>query len=158
VKRLKEKILEFLRQGMTPRELALAISLGITLGTFPVVGATSILCGLAGVVLGLNLPIIQSVNWAVSPLQLSLLIPFFGLGSVLFGGKQVSVSLAMLVSMMQSDPVGTIGRFLIVTLHAIGAWTLVAPPVAVIVYVLVLPLISRLQRQYVRVHSDDDRS
>lgn len=141
---------------MTPRELALAFSLGVTLGTFPVVGATSILCALASLALGLNLPVIQSVNWAVSPVQLSLLIPFFGLGSALFGGEHVSVNLASLGRMMQSDPVGTIGSFLIVTLHAIGAWSLVAPLAAALVYLLALPLISRLQMQYARVRSEQD--
>jgi uncharacterized protein (DUF2062 family) len=156
MKRIKNKIIAFLKQGMTPHDLAFALALGVALGTFPVVGTTTLLCTAASVLLRLNLPAIQSVNWAVSPLQLTLLIPFFRLGSAIFGSSAVTVSLAALITMMQTDPIGTISKFFIVTLHGIGAWALVAPPTAVLVFILALPLISRLQMQYIRIHSDDE--
>lgn len=156
MKLVKERLIAFLRQGTTPHDLALALALGVALGTFPVVGTTTLLCAGASVLLRLNLPAIQSVNWAVSPLQLTLLIPLFRLGSAIFGGNAATVSLAALVTMMQTDPLGTIGKFLIVTLHGIGAWALVAPPMGVLLYILAVPLISRVQIQYIRIRSDDE--
>jgi uncharacterized protein (DUF2062 family) len=68
MKRIREKMIGFLKQGITPRDLSLAVALGIMLGTFPVIGSTTLLCIAASVVLRLNLPAIQSVNWLVSPL------------------------------------------------------------------------------------------
>jgi uncharacterized protein (DUF2062 family) len=151
-----EKIVSFLRQGMTPHDLALAIALGVALGTFPVIGSTSLLCVAASVLLRLNLPAIQSVNWAVSPLQLTLLLPLFKLGSALFGGAAVTVNLTTLIAMMRSDLLGTIREFFVVTLHGIGAWALLAIPVVAFVYVIALPLITRLHVQYIRVRADDE--
>jgi hypothetical protein len=158
MKLVKDKIIGFLRQGMTPRDLALALALGVTLGTFPVIGATSMLCVAASVLLRLNLPTIQSVNWAVSPLQLTLLIPLFKLGSVLFGGATVTVSLTTLIAMMQTNLIGTIREFLIVTVHGIGAWVLVAVPAAAFVYLFTLPLITRVHAQYARIRDNDEVS
>ena len=71
---VREKIVGFLKQGLTPRDLALTIALGSVIGVFPVLGMTTILCTLAAVTLRLNLPALQSINWAVAPLQLLLLI------------------------------------------------------------------------------------
>jgi uncharacterized protein (DUF2062 family) len=151
---VKEKILFFLSQGMTPRDLALALALGVALGTFPVIGATTMLCIIAGIALRLNLPAIQSVNWMISPLQLILLVPFFELGSALFGGHTITVSLGDLLAMMKSDLFGTIRQFLIVTLQAICAWGLIAPLVALVVFSVALPLFTRVQVEYARVRTD----
>jgi len=153
---LKDKIVAFLKQGMTPRDLALAVAIGLVLGTFPVIGATTLLCIAASIALRLNLPAMQSVNWVASPLQLILLIPFFDLGGVLFGGSHVAVSLGDLIGMMNTDLLGTIREFLFVTLRAVCAWILVAPIAAALVYALVLPLFSRLHREFVRLRLEPE--
>lgn len=150
--RVKEKIVIFLRQGMTPRDLALA--LGVALGTFPVIGSTTLLCVIAGMALRLILPAIQTVNWAMSPLQLILLVPFFKLGSSLFGGGNITVSLGNLLAMMKTDPLRTIREFLSVTLQAICAWGLVAPIAATLVFIVALPLFTRIHLKYVSIRTD----
>ena len=154
MRRTKEKIVEFLKQGMTPRELALAFALGIVLGTFPVLGATSLLCFFASLAFRLNLPAIQSVNWLVSPLQLMLTIPLFRLGSALFGGSAVTVSIASLTGMMGTDLLGTIREFLVVTVHAICVWLLAAPLAATILFAVALPLFTRVHLRYVRADAE----
>ena len=153
---VKNKIIAFLKQGMTPRALALAVAIGLVLGTFPVIGATTLLCIAASFALRLNLPAMQSVNWIASPLQLILLIPLFNLGGTLFGGGHVAVSLGELLGMMQTDLLGTIREFLLVTLRAICAWSLVAPIAAALVYVLVLPLFTRLHREIIRLRVEPE--
>jgi len=139
---------------MTPRDLALAVAIGLVLGTFPVIGSTTLLCIAASIALRLNLPAMQSVNWIVSPLQLILLIPLFNLGGVLFGVGSVAVSLDMLIGMMRTDLLGTIREFLFVTLRAVCAWILVAPLATGLVYILLLPLFTRLQEEFVRLRID----
>ncbi len=158
MRRLRVKMLRFLKQGTTPHDLALALALGAVLGTFPVIGATSALCMLAGVFLRLNPAAIQSMNWAATPLQLALLVPFFELGSVLFGTGSVNVDPASLVSMMRNDFFGTIGRFLVITTHAVWAWALVAPPLGLLVYLTLLPLTTRMLLMYAQVCSDEESS
>ena len=156
MKLVRDKIISFLRQGLTPRDIALALALGVVLGTFPVIGATSLLCVAASVVFRLNLLTLQSVNWAVSPLQLLLLLPFFRLGSAIFGGADVTVGLTALIAMMRADLIGSMREFLSATLRGIGAWALAALPAAGLMYLCAFPLITRVQREVTRVRSDDD--
>ena len=85
VGRLKSKSIEVIRsmlkEGMSTKKITLCITLGITLGIFPVVGMTTVLCTLAALVFRLNLPAIQVVNYMMYPVQLALLVPFYGAGS-----------------------------------------------------------------------------
>ena len=46
-------------QGFTPRKITLTIALGLNLGLFPILGATTALCAIAGFCLKLNQPVIQ---------------------------------------------------------------------------------------------------
>ena len=83
-RRVVAPIVQQLRQGITPQKIALTLALGGVLGIFPILGATTLLCGIAGVWLRLNQPIIQLVNYLVYPLQIALLIPFYRAGFPIF--------------------------------------------------------------------------
>ncbi len=72
--------------GLSPEAVALILSVGLVLGVFPVYGCPTVLCGLAAVVLRLNLPALQLVNQLLTPLQFALLIPFGRLGARIVGG------------------------------------------------------------------------
>ena len=62
-RRLARPILELLRQGVTPEKIALSVALGAALGVFPAIGLSTTLCAIAALVLRLNLPAIQIVNY-----------------------------------------------------------------------------------------------
>ena len=155
---ITQKITEFLKQGLTPVELAWTISLGVTIGVFPVLGMTTILCALAAVTFRLNLPAIQSINWAMSPLQLLLLIPFTHAGAWIFGGSGISVNLAELKLLMESDLLGTMERYLLAVLRGIAAWTLIALPTAILLHWVTLPLISRVARTFSTLRTEEGLS
>src|ERR1700693_6100509 len=90
--RLRKSFMALLQQGITPEKLALSVALGITLGIFPVLGSTTLLCAIAGLFLGLNQPTLQSVNYIAYPLQLGLLIPFFRFGERLFHAPGLAIT------------------------------------------------------------------
>ena len=71
-------------RGMSPEAMALSIALGFVLGVFPVPGCPTLLCALAALILRLNGPAVQAVNYLVYPLQLALFAPFMRLGGRLF--------------------------------------------------------------------------
>ena len=96
-RRLVDPVLALLRQGLSPRELALSLSFGAGVGIFPVLGvSTPLLTGIA-LWMRLNLPAIQLVNYLASPLQLLLIIPFVRVGEALTGAppQPLSVSAGM---------------------------------------------------------------
>src|SRR5215510_2180462 len=79
-RRLVDPILELLRQGVTPEKIALSFALGLGIGIFPVLGVSTVLCTVIAIALRLNLPAIHLANYAASPLQLLLIIPFVRMG------------------------------------------------------------------------------
>jgi uncharacterized protein (DUF2062 family) len=142
--RLPKLMRALLQQGITPKKLALSVALGITLGIFPVLGSTTLLCAAAGLLLGLNQPALQGVNYIAYPLQLGLLIPFFRFGEWLFHSPRLAISREGVQALVRSGMLHTIHVLRDTTLHAIVAWGLVAPVIVAGVYVTVLPLFRRL--------------
>jgi len=138
-----EPVVDLMRQGITPEKIAISISLGIALGVFPVLGTTTLLCTLAAVALGLNLPAIQLVNYLVSPLQLALLIPFMQLGGWLFGSGPGGFSMPEVASLVRTDVRHAIVTLWSSTVHAIGAWLLILPPL----FLVLNPIFTRVLRR-----------
>ena len=73
--------------GLSPDKIALIMAVGLVLGAFPVYGFPTILCGLAAIALRLNLPALQLVNQAATPMQIALLVPLTRTGSWMFGSR-----------------------------------------------------------------------
>jgi uncharacterized protein (DUF2062 family) len=127
-------ILDLLRQGLTPEKIALSLAAGVTLGVFPVIGSTTLLCALAAYALGLNLPAIQLVNYLVYPLQIALLLPFLRAGEWLFGAERLSLSVPEIAGLIRADVRLAIATLWTATWHAVVVWVLVGP----VVFVLLL--------------------
>jgi uncharacterized protein (DUF2062 family) len=143
--RLLDPLARQLTQGVSPARLALALALGIVLGTFPVLGATTALCALAGVALRLNQPAIQVANYVAYPLQLALLVPLFRAGARLFGAPPVPFTLDEVKAAFARDAWGTIATYAGANLRAVVAWALVAPVAAAALRLALRPLLARLR-------------
>lgn len=128
-----------LRQGITAEKIAVTIAIGVVLGVFPILGATTLLCAVAGIALKLNQPIIQLVNYFVYPLQLVLLIPFYRAGASLFGREQIPLSIPLLFERFSADSVQFLKDFGMVALLGIAVWCLVAPAGVALLYLLSRP-------------------
>lgn len=138
-RRIARPILELLRQGATPEKMALSLALGTALGVFPLLGTTTALCALAALILRLNLPAIQIVNYLVYPLQIALLIPFFRLGEKFFGAPHLPLSVTQILAMVHAS-FWDATRFLWTTIwHATVAWCLIAPLFVGLAYVVLVP-------------------
>lgn len=143
-KRTVEPVIALIKQGISPEKISLGMACGIVLGVFPVLGSTTILCGLAAITFRLNLPAIQLVNYMVYPLQLALLIPFFHLGDLLFQVEPLPLSAQEFITLLRSDLWGTIRAFWNTTLHAIVAWLMVSLPTFLILHFIFIRLIKTL--------------
>ncbi len=146
-RRVVAPILGQLRQGITPDKIALTIALGMVFSLFPLLGATTILCGLAALLLRLNQPIIQLVNYLAYPLQLLLLIPFYRAGETLFQRPHVPLSISFLFERFRADAWQFLKDFGVIALQGIAVWCLVAPLGAAAIYFLVRPPLRALTRR-----------
>ncbi|MEM6523353.1 MAG: DUF2062 domain-containing protein [Bacteroidota bacterium] len=101
--RLIFPLFSLLRKGSSPRRLAIAISLGIVLGLFPIPGSTTGLCLLVAFLGNYNVAVMQLLNYAVYPLQLLLIIPLMALGSSIFDLEMELFSVTAMVDLFRDD-------------------------------------------------------
>lgn len=148
-RRIVLPILVQLQQGVTADRLAVTVAMGFVLGIFPILGATTLLCLLAGLVLKLNQPVIQLINYFTYPLQVALLIPFYKAGGALFGQPQVSLSIPLLIDRFRADAFEFLKSYAMIGLRGVVVWLLVAPCVGAGVFYLVRPGLRTLERRVV---------
>jgi uncharacterized protein (DUF2062 family) len=132
-------------QGMSPRKIALTLALGVVLGVFPIMGATSLLCAAAAAVLGLNMPAIQAVNYVMYPVQLLLIVPFIRLGEALFRANQTSLTLAQMIALTAHGFRPAVHALWIFAVQGIAAWLLIAPLALGVFYAVFLAVARRIR-------------
>lgn len=123
---LRQKTMEWLRQGTSPRRLALTLALGFAVGCIPMVGLPTALCLVLALALRLNLPAIQAANYAVMPLQVLLMAPFVRLGQRLF--PDVGALHFGAAALPHIAPISLAWRVAGFAGQALAAWLLVAVP------------------------------
>ncbi len=143
-RRLVQPVVALLTQGITAEKIALSLAFGVSLGIFPVLGSTSLLCAAAAILFRLNLPAIQLVNWFVYPLQLMLFVPFIRAGEFLFRARPIPLSLGQMVAMAHADLLHAVSSLWLVILQAVSAWLLVGPLLTYLLYICLSPVVSRL--------------
>ena len=157
ITQLKAKLLylikSLLKEGMSLRRISLCIALGVALGIFPVLGATTLLCTIAAFVFRLNLPAIQVVNYVVYPLQLILLAPFYGAGSWLFRGGRLPLFEENIIDVLKKDFWGSMAHLWDLTLFAVFVWLIISPFLILLLYGLLKPLIRSLASSDSMPHS-----
>jgi uncharacterized protein (DUF2062 family) len=145
-RRVLDVIVGQLKQGITPQKISLTLALGVTLGIFPILGATTLLCFVAGLCLKLNQPIIQMVNYLMYALQLVLILFFVRVGEFLMHATPVSFSIPELFRKFHESPREFFREFGMTGVHGIVGWLLIAPFVAALLYFILLPLMKKLAR------------
>lgn len=145
-RRFLEPIKQLLTQGITPEKVALSLALGAVLAVFPVLGSTTLLCALAAVVLRLNLPALQLVNFLLYPVQLALVVPFMRAGAHLFRAPQLPFSLVQMLEMFRHDWSHSLSLLWVAALEAIVVWALCAPVVAAFLYFVLRPSLLRFAK------------
>lgn len=142
-RRIGALLRNLLTQGTSPHKLALTIALGVIVGILPVVWGSTLLCAVLAFRLRLNQAGIQAANYLAYPLQIALFIPFYHMGAKMFPwGPTASVD--VILKHLGTDWVGEISLILVATLKALAAWLLTAAPAAVLLYLLLLPIVTRI--------------
>ena len=142
--KIGKPILNMLRQGMSPERLSISIALGAGIGIIPVLESSTLICAGMAIMLRLNLPSIQLSNYLVYPLQISLLIPFMGLGALIFQVDSPPFSVQELTELLQNNFWVTLISFSESILYAVVAWLLVCTPLFLVMYAAIVPVLRKL--------------
>lgn len=139
---LKQKSAVWLRQGISPRRLALTLSLGFAVGCLPVVGIPTLVCAALALGLRLNLPAIQAANYTAMPLQVALIVPFVRLGGRLFSVAPRPAFDAH--ALLHTSPMGAFSLLGGLAGQALLAWLVLAIPAVALMTALLTPLLRRV--------------
>ena len=134
----REQAAEWLRQGISPRRLALTLALGFAIGCLPVVGIPTALCAVLALTLGLNQPAIQAANYAAMPLQILLIVPFLRLGRWLLSAGPLPGNALHGPTLELLRTSGHLAG------QALAAWLLVAVPAVLVLTICLTPLLRRV--------------
>lgn len=134
LKNISANILLALRQGTSPRMLALTCALGVVIGIFPVFGTTTLLCLAISIAFRLNVPIMQVINYIVAPIQLLLIIPFIKAGTYVFHVNPFPYTVDELMGLFKTDLLLLLKEAGIGLLLGIAAWLIIAGPLFLVIF------------------------
>lgn len=132
----------WLRQGISPRRLALTLALGFAIGCIPVVGIPTVLCAALAFAFRLNFPAIQAANYAAMPLQIVLIVPFMRMGRWLLSAHSAPT--------FQSDALFRVPIWHLATSigslagQALLAWLLIAAPAVTLMTLALTRMFKRI--------------
>jgi uncharacterized protein (DUF2062 family) len=145
-RRVRDPLVLQLTQGITPHKIALTIAVGSAVALFPILGTTTLLCFLIGLVLKLNQPIIQLINQAFWPVHVPAIFACVRLGERIMGARHSSFAIRHMKEMLWHEPARFFHDYGITALHATLAWVVIAPFYIAAVYYVSLPIIRSINR------------
>lgn len=151
-KKIVDPLLQILRRGAEPKQLAFSAALGVTLGLFPICGVTVFLCGIAIALLGsfCHAPSVMLANFIATPIELSLVVPFLRFGEAISGGAHFPLTSDALKKVLTGQASHEV---LLSIAHALLGWVVAAPIILAVLYILFLPCFKFLLHKYGTVTS-----
>jgi uncharacterized protein (DUF2062 family) len=150
-RRIVEPLLQLLRIGATPRQLAWSIAIGIVIGINPLLGSTTILALAISSLFRLNLIASQLGNHAVYPFEILLFPVFISLGIKLFHSPALPLERKALFHAVKFHPWDTTRLLWRWEWHALIVWAVCA---AVLVPILAFSLRPPLEHLLTRLHTE----
>ena len=136
-----------LLQGSSIHELALALSLGLLLGTIPLLGVSTALCALLALLFRLNHLLIQAANYLVYPLQLLLIFPFIRFGEYLTQRKVLPDSLDEMMAQFRFEGAAAVFDYFSAAITGLFAWLVISIPLGFLLYFFLLIVLRKMPRR-----------
>ncbi len=154
IKKLGKLLLDLLKQGTSPSELALTLSLGAVIGIIPVLGSTTILCALVAMRLKLNLPLIQILNYLIYPLQLIFFIPFLQSAQIFYPNILLPNSIEEFYILITTNFWEALNILWKANLIAVFSWAVISIPFGFGVYSGSIYLLKKFQAKRIPIQTN----
>lgn len=146
-RRLIDPLVRQLRQGVTPRKLAATLAVGTACSLFPFIGFTTGLNLLAGLRFRMNQPLLQTLNYLLTPLHLIMIVVYVRAGAHLWGADADSFTVPGMLASFRDLSFGEfLQQFGWIGIYAFSAWTLSVPAILALIYYPARPAMRRLAR------------
>ena len=139
--KLKEELVQFLKRGLCPKEIAMTFAFAGTLGIFPLYGVTTFLMVAIAIRLRLNTPLLVSAGYLFTPLLFVFWVPFIRFGTWITDSQKIRLSWEELNLMLQNDWLILLEKFYTSILLGVLGWLVIAPIIFIGIYGIALALI-----------------
>ena len=137
-----EKFKALLKQGLTPKQLALSLVVSTLVSIFPIFGISTIALTCIALPLRLNLPIMIGFSYIVGPLKFLVLIPFIGLGASVFGTEHTLLTFDAIKTSYNLSFWNTARDLSYELLCGTVGWAITAVPLGVLLYFLLKTILT----------------
>lgn len=146
-RRVRDPLVALLTQGATPEKLASGFAWGAVCSLFPFIGFTTLLNAAVAYWRRLNQPLLQAINYALTPLHIAMILVYVRLGEWIWVADDERFSVNELLASFRDLGLGEfVRKFGFAGLHALTAWALTAPLLWFLAYYLARPAIRHLAR------------
>lgn len=141
LKKSWEKLKELFKQGLTPKQLAMSITVATVVSLFPIFGISTIILAALAVRFKLNLPIMIALSYVVEPIKAILFIPFINIGENLFGTAHTLLTLEAIKASYDLSFWNTIQELSFEILCGFAGWAMTIVPASILFYFLLRELL-----------------
>ena len=141
-----EKLKTILKQGLTPKQLALSIVVSTLVSVFPIFGISTIVLTCIALPFRLNLPIMIVLSYLAEPFKLIVLIPFINIGARIFGTEHTLLTFEAIKKNYETDFFNTAKTLAYELLCGTVGWALTAIPLSVIFYFILKVILTYLDK------------
>lgn len=144
-RRLGDPVIALLTQGVTPDKLSATFAVGTTASLFPFLGFTTTFNILLGLWFRMNQPLLQVINYLLTPLHLLMILVYVRVGEWIWVADDEHFSVGEMVrSFHELSLADFFHKFAWAGVHAFTAWALTAPLLIAAIYFTLRPLMRRL--------------
>lgn len=146
IKKIKDTVVAQLTQGASPEKLAQSLSAGLLIGCFPLLGFTTAIAGVVGLVFKLNHIVIQTANYMMYPVQILLIPVYIKLVSLIVDVGDVPLRPDLILEAFNRDWQSFLKTYAMVGLYAVCLWLLLSSVLFFILTKIFVPAIQRLHK------------
>jgi uncharacterized protein (DUF2062 family) len=144
-RRLGDPVVALLTQGVTPDKLAATFAVGTAVSLFPFLGTTTALNLGVGLWFRMNQPLLQAINYLITPLHLVMILVYVRVGEIIWQSKADKFSVIDVIRTFRDDTIAEFfQRFGWAGIHAFTAWLISVPFILGGLYYGLRPVLRRL--------------
>ena len=141
-----DKFKALLKQGLTPKQLALSLVVSALVSVFPIYGISTIALTCIALPFRLNLPIMIAFSYIIEPLKLLVLIPFINIGASVFGTEHTLLSFDAIKTSYNTSFWSTARQLSYELLCGSVGWLLTAIPLGIGLYFILKGILTFLDK------------
>lgn len=138
-RRFVQPIVTQFRQGLGAESIALTFAVAGTAGMFPLLGFTTVLCGIIAVRWKLNQALVQFLCLCMYPVHLATLLPFYRAGEMLFQQPHMELSIPIIIKQFFTDFPHFFQNYGMTGVRGVLVWALITPVFGAVIYFLTRP-------------------